>query len=130
MSRALRNTAFAWWLLPLHVAVALVPASGVFVCVGPGHFDIEPPHAGLPCHGGHHQAAPKRGCIDIAVVGALAERPTVAVPTLRPERVALGVVDLVSSERLGASVIGIAPVGWSPAERPSLIGLRTVVLRT
>lgn len=117
-----------WLVVPLHLAMGIIPTSGLLLCVGPGHFDIEAPHTGVPCHSAPHEQAPKRGCIDVAVVGVPVDRPaSVASPLPAPTTFA-PVFNHPVLGKSGAFATADPPPVGSPHERQSLAALRTVVL--
>lgn len=118
-----------WLILPLQCAMGVVPASGLLICVGPGHFDIEAPHAGIPCHSSSHDEAPKGGCVDVPIVGAPVDRPTVQALSIAPPALLLAASQLVSLNGGGLVDTRFLRVSIPPEEQ-ALAALRTVVLLT
>lgn len=73
-----RRKNFLFLALACQFAFAVVPPSGLFLCLGAdGHFDVEAPHGGRACHAKPGESA-KSDCRDIAIAPSqLAERRNV-----------------------------------------------------
>lgn len=128
MSTRLLKGILTWLVVPLHLAMGVVPASGLLLCVAPGHFDIETPHAGIPCHSAPHEHAPRSGCVDVAVVGAPVERSPSAASSLTPPLWSPTSVHPALFSRGGSGAV--VPLDCVPPERQSLTALRTIVLQS
>lgn len=76
-----RRKTFLLLALACQFAFAVVPPSGLFLCLGAdGHFDVEAPHEGRACHAKPGESA-KSDCRDVAISPSqLAERRNVQAP--------------------------------------------------
>lgn len=112
-----------WACLQLQLAIGLVPATGLAVCVGPGgHFDLEAPHAGHPCHSGQQRAP--QGCVDVVIKNTTAARPAAPAPVPTPPALVAVVPSNVAVPRIVTS-----PVSSRPPDRfTGRLNLRTVIL--
>jgi hypothetical protein len=82
-----RKVSLGWLLLLFQLAIGLVPAGGLVFCVGQdGHFDLEAPHVGAPCHAtASSWSSTDPDCVDVVLesadaVGFVSSAPVVPPP--------------------------------------------------